>query len=187
MPLHVSSTCTHHQEVKIALHMCPKYVEAWNRLIVKQKFCSSSWLITEINILKFTVSKTSKLDIFVSWVGFQRQLWFSGSPRNYSRICNRFVDFLSCVQSVPFIVSLNTVAVTGNAGEFKIFKRLFCHGRWLDKRGTLPALFYCTSYRYRISFLNPLNAELNPICHLLALLGAHHILHVSRVRVKETN
>jgi hypothetical protein len=32
-------------------------------------------------------------------------------------------------------------------------------------------------------FLNPLNAELNPICHLLALLGAHHILHVSRVRV----
>ena len=30
---------------------------------------------------------------------------------------------------------------------------------------------------------NPLNAELNPICHLLALLGAHHILHVSRVRV----
>ena len=31
--------------------------------------------------------------------------------------------------------------------------------------------------------LNPLNAELNPICHLLALLGAHHILHVSRIRV----
>jgi hypothetical protein len=32
--------------------------------------------------------------------------------------------------------------------------------------------------------LNPLNAELNPICHLLALLGAHHILHVSRIRIK---
>jgi hypothetical protein len=31
---------------------------------------------------------------------------------------------------------------------------------------------------------NPLNAELNPICHLLALLGAHHILHVIRIRVK---
>jgi hypothetical protein len=29
---------------------------------------------------------------------------------------------------------------------------------------------------------NPLNAELNPICHFLALLD-HHILHVSRVRV----
>jgi len=31
--------------------------------------------------------------------------------------------------------------------------------------------------------LNPLNAELNPICHLLALLGAHHIFHVSGLRV----
>ena len=30
---------------------------------------------------------------------------------------------------------------------------------------------------------NPLNAELNPICYLLALL-AHHFLHVSRIRVK---
>jgi len=33
---------------------------------------------------------------------------------------------------------------------------------------------------------NTLNAELNPICHLLALLGAHHILHVSGIRVKAT-
>ena len=32
--------------------------------------------------------------------------------------------------------------------------------------------------------INPLNAELNPICCLLALLGAHHFLHVSRMRVK---
>jgi hypothetical protein len=31
---------------------------------------------------------------------------------------------------------------------------------------------------------NPLKPELNPICYLLALLGAHHFLHVSRIRVK---
>ena len=31
---------------------------------------------------------------------------------------------------------------------------------------------------------NPLNAELNPICYLLALLGVHHFLHVIRIRVK---
>ena len=31
--------------------------------------------------------------------------------------------------------------------------------------------------------LNLLNAELNPICHMLALLRAHHILHISRIRV----
>jgi len=34
-----------------------------------------------------------------------------------------------------------------------------------------------------IIFLNPLNTELSPTCHLLALLGAHQILHISRVRV----
>jgi len=32
--------------------------------------------------------------------------------------------------------------------------------------------------------INPLNPEINPICYLLALLGAHHFLHVSRIRVK---
>ena len=66
MPLHVSSTCSHHQEVKISLHslwyhhtyrcddtrgcvthfwplgdehMCSKHVEAWNKTIVKQMLC----------------------------------------------------------------------------------------------------------------------------------------------------
>jgi hypothetical protein len=44
------------------------------------------------------------------------------------------------------------------------------------------------SVRYELNFrfevVNPLKAELNPICHLLALL-AHHILHVSRIRVNQ--
>ena len=35
--------------------------------------------------------------------------------------------------------------------------------------------------------LNHLNAELNPIRHLLALVGARHIVHVSRVRVNKTS
>jgi hypothetical protein len=32
--------------------------------------------------------------------------------------------------------------------------------------------------------INPLNAKLNPICHFLALVGAHPIFHVSRIKVK---
>ena len=32
--------------------------------------------------------------------------------------------------------------------------------------------------------INPLNAELNPIRHLLALVGAHHIFNVSRISFK---
>ena len=39
---------------------------------------------------------------------------------------------------------------------------------------------------FAATFINPLNAELNPIRHLLALVGARHVVHVSRVRVKVT-
>jgi hypothetical protein len=31
----------------------------------------------------------------------------------------------------------------------------------------------------------PLNTELNPICHLLALLRAHHIHHIGRIKVNQ--
>jgi hypothetical protein len=33
--------------------------------------------------------------------------------------------------------------------------------------------------------VNPLNAELNPICHLLALLGAPTLHHAGGIRVKK--
>jgi len=62
-------------------------------------------------------------------------------------------------------------------------------GRNLQKSTVCTNYFKCICiysfvpllYAYSI---NPLNAELNPICYLLALLGAHHFLHVSRIRVK---
>jgi len=43
---------------------------------------------------------------------------------------------------------------------------------------------YTALKNFQIPPFDPLNAELNPICHLVALLGAHHILHISRIRVK---
>ena len=39
--------------------------------------------------------------------------------------------------------------------------------------------------KYQFVRVNPLNAELNPIRHLLALVGARHIVHVSRIKVKD--
>jgi len=39
-----------------------------------------------------------------------------------------------------------------------------------------------TEFKLKLRFLiTPLNADLNPIYHLLVLLGAHHIFHVSRI------
>jgi hypothetical protein len=47
-----------------------------------------------------------------------------------------------------------------------------------------PSQFILDSIHYTLqgndSIINPLNTNINPICPLLALLGAHHILHVSR-------
>ena len=46
------------------------------------------------------------------------------------------------------------------------------------------AMTTCWSAVTASIIVNTLNAKLNPICHLLTLLGAHHILHVSRIRDK---
>jgi uncharacterized membrane protein len=55
----------------------------------------------------------------------------------------------------------------------------------------LPGFLYIAQWLVKLwnalvvrTSLNPLNAELNTICHLLALLGAHHFLRISRIRVK---
>jgi len=43
----------------------------------------------------------------------------------------------------------------------------------------------CILTIFPFTIFNPLNTELNPTCHLLASLGAHHILHVSGLRVNK--
>jgi len=58
---------------------------------------------------------------------------------------------------------------------------IFVHN--LSSASVLYGTYALQSIRHYEDF-NPLNPELNPICYLLALLGAHHFLHVSRIRVK---
>jgi len=54
----------------------------------------------------------------------------------------------------------------------------FAHHLYIRRRSLL---FRDQSQHVQFKHLNP---ELNPICYLLALLGVHHFLHVSRIRVK---
>ena len=56
-----------------------------------------------------------------------------------------------------------------------------CTKKYLNKTQGYPQLFCSMGQVF-----NPLNAKLNPICYLLALL-AHHFLHVSRIRVKSSS
>ena len=65
------------------------------------------------------------------------------------------------------------------------------------KHLVVPQVLWKPKVNYRINnspqfvpFLNhvhPWNAVLNPICQLMALLGAHHIFHVSVLRVNPTD
>ena len=54
----------------------------------------------------------------------------------------------------------------------------------LEKRKVYSPCREFKSISWSCVYFNPLNPELNPISYLLALLGAHHFLHVSRIRVK---
>jgi len=54
-------------------------------------------------------------------------------------------------------------------------------------RFTSQLSFFCPyTNQNHITTINLLDAELNPIWNLLTLLGAHPILHVSRIRVKSS-
>ena len=69
-----------------------------------------------------------------------------------------------------------------------------CRNTWIFintavKTSNLAVFVKYADFRFgdskiNFAFVNPLKPELNPICYLLALLGAHHFLHVSRIRVK---
>jgi len=49
----------------------------------------------------------------------------------------------------------------------------------LEKQAEVPGNAY-----FKLMDINPLKPELIFLCYLLALLGAHHFLHVSSIRVK---
>ena len=82
---------------------------------------------------------------------------------------------------VGFLLTMNYNAWNH---ELKIQSRPF-HSIFYKLLLEQPKMYYWLSVIFFV-LLNPLNAELNPICHLLALIGAHLILHVSRIRVKFT-
>jgi hypothetical protein len=88
-------------------------------------------------------------------------------------------DFFFVLPALTNRCTLNVEIVT-TAGETEICA---CE----MQRVITVQLLYCLLHRACIESvlddINPLNAELNPICYLQALL-AHDFLHVSRIRVK---
>ena len=63
-----------------------------------------------------------------------------------------------------------------------VVRLLALHAYVLWRESRIEFILFSLVCKSRIQF-NPLNAELNPICHLLALLGGPTIVIVSRLRV----
>ena len=80
-----------------------------------------------------------------------------------AHVLHRMAHVLHRIAHVPHRMSLNKGEIKVNVSP--------------NNRRHLESIL-CTAN------INTLNPELNPICYLLALLGAHHFLHVSRIRVK---
>ena len=81
--------------------------------------------------------------------------------------------------------ALSFKRILSRAHHFHTAKFIIAPGLLLMGKHTVK--FIMASYTHKSghqSVINPLNAELNPICYLMALLGAHHFLHVSRIGVK---
>jgi hypothetical protein len=70
-------------------------------------------------------------------------------------------------------------------GWTAILETRYCCRPRLKCDGTRAETRFRLSAKRTIPF-NPLNAELNPIFHLLALLEAHPIFHISRIRIKSS-
>ena len=56
---------------------------------------------------------------------------------------------------------------------------------WVDIMRRTLAFIHTYGHSRKLFPINPLNTELNLICYLLVLIGAHHFLHVSRIRVNQ--
>jgi len=97
------------------------------------------------------------------------------------------VPLLGWMRSLPTEPVRSRIVCSARLSSYKVsrpYLRLQCLSRLHSLRLICEGhrqRWYCQIFQLKF---NPLKPELNPICYLLALLAAHHFLHVSRIRVK---
>ena len=71
-----------------------------------------------------------------------------------------------------------------NTVQNTVYASLLPHTRYMPRPSHSSRFDHPNNIWWGVQIINTLKPELNPICYLLALLRAHHFLHVSRIRVK---
>ena len=117
------------------------------------------------------------------------------SSLSYVTINHENVSFVVDIKFISFLCEMFSFHRGEYEDSFFVWNAVSCSPNKItdvSKKNILPPFSYtrsiCSVVRktHNVAF-NPLKPELNPICYLLALLGAHHFLHVSRIRVKLLN
>jgi hypothetical protein len=102
---------------------------------------------------------------------FKKHFSFRNQGTLNRKVLSNFLCFkLYCHQTMSYM-------------QFCWYSTVYCH----QTMSYMQFCWYSTVYLVFFSSFSPFNlsnTDLNSACHLLALLGAQHILHISRVRVK---
>jgi len=100
-----------------------------------------------------------------------------------------FCHYTQLKHSVTSLLFVNLLVVL-QVHDGRKYEHNFLHEQTHKKKknnhndSTISNMDNTTPIHYSLQSFNHLNSELNPMCCLLALLGAHHFLHISRIRVK---
>jgi hypothetical protein len=152
----------------------------------------TDWLLVNPNLTCLRPSKHGMFGSGHECIGLYSDIL---TPESSSQqFCHLFGDrfmgllpFQLLVLYSEIVVSNELVAVGVTCGLLNLLSQHLpqklqnCHPKFglvtsnMKREFCLPTLY---------EYINPLNPELNPICYLLALLGAYHFLHVTRIRVK---
>ena len=126
-------------------------------------------IIWQYNPLWGFAFSAKSLQVLLSLAAFFQFLTFSFFRSSITSSCHRCLGFPTGLFPIGFQYSSCLVGLVWSV-------------LWIcPSHLTLCVLMCLTIFAPSI---NPLNPELNPICYLLALLGAHYFLHVSRIMVK---
>jgi len=120
---------------------------------------------------------------------FRRQYPFTHEIENYVGPRGCLGHFKEERLTIPGFKPCSTQSVANRYIDYTIMPHAYLERDSIDIIGDIKLMELNTSSWPQtdikmIVHFNPLNPELNPICYLLALLGAHYFPYVSRIRVK---